>query len=259
MATLVCFHAHPDDEAIGSGGTLARAAAEGHRVVVVFATRGEHGEVPEGLLDPGEQLWQRRSKEALDAAAILGVHRVEFLGYCDSGMMGWAANDAPGSFWSADVEVAAVALAEILNEERANVLTIYDPIGVTGHPDHIQVHRVGRRAGALAGTEPVYEGTMARSQVMRLMGRAIELGAAARVDVNLDGFGTPDELVVAVDVRAYLDVKRRAIAAHASQVSETSFFLNLESDRFAQAWGYEYFIREEGRNGSGPLEHLRDA
>src|SRR6266542_1327931 len=139
MATIVSFHAHPDDEAIPTGGSLALASDAGHRVVIVFATRGEHGEVAEGFLEPGEELWQRRVQEVQRAAELLGAHRVEFLGYTDSGMMGVPENDAPQSFWQADVEEAARRLASILSEERAEILTIYDQNGGYGHPDHIQV------------------------------------------------------------------------------------------------------------------------
>ena len=104
MATLVSFHAHPDDECISCGGVMRKAHEEGHRVVLVVATRGELGEVPDGFLDDGEQLWQRRVGETQAAADILGADRVEFLGYTDSGMMGEPTNDAPGTFWTADVE-----------------------------------------------------------------------------------------------------------------------------------------------------------
>src|SRR5579871_6794600 len=116
MATLVCFHAHPDDEAIATGGVMAKAAAEGHRVVLVVATRGERGEPQPGVLAPGEELWERRVREVADAAAILGVSRYEFLGYADSGMMGEPTNDLPDTFWQADVEEAARRLAGILAE-----------------------------------------------------------------------------------------------------------------------------------------------
>ncbi len=245
MATLVSFHAHPDDEAIGCGGTLAKASADGHRVVVVTATRGEHGETPDGLLQPGEQLWQRRTAECVAAGRVLGVHRWEFLGYLDSGMMGSAANVVPDSFWQADVEQAAHRLAAILDEERADVLTIYDPVGVSGHPDHIQVHRVGARAAALAGTPRVYEGTMNRTQIQRLARQAAQLGVAeTRPNVDLDSFGTPEELITTtVDVRDYLALKRQAMAAHASQIAESSFFLAMPPEAFALVWGYEWFIR----------------
>jgi LmbE family N-acetylglucosaminyl deacetylase len=159
MATLVSFHAHPDDEAIACAGTMARAAAEGHRVVIVFGTRGERGEVIEGFLSPDEPLWQRRVAESHEAARIMGAHRVEFLGYTDSGMMGEPSNDDPACFWRADVEEAASRLAAILGEEEADALTIYDEIGGYGHPDHIQVHRVGVRAAERAGLAAVYEAT----------------------------------------------------------------------------------------------------
>src|SRR3954469_7173644 len=118
MATLVCFHAHPDDECIATGGVMAKAAKEGHRVVLVTATRGEHGEVAEGFLEPGEALWERRVRETEAAAEILGVSRVEFLGYVDSGMIGTSTNDAPESFWQADIDEAAERLAKILREEN---------------------------------------------------------------------------------------------------------------------------------------------
>src|SRR5436853_4691571 len=160
MATFVFFHAHPDDESMSTGGTMARARAEGHRVVLVTATRGEHGEVADGFLEPGEVLWARRVRETEAAAEILGVSRAEFLGYVDSGMMGTPTNDAPESFWQADIEEAAQRLAAILQEENADILTIYDDHGLYGHPDHIQVHRVGHRAAALAGTPKVYEATI---------------------------------------------------------------------------------------------------
>src|SRR5438132_8752003 len=139
MAVLVSFHAHPDDEAISTGGTLAKAANAGHRVVIVFATRGEHGEVADGILHDGEALWERRVQEARRSAEILGAQRVEFLGYVDSGMMGTPENDAPECFWQADLKEAAGRLAAILAEEGADVLTVYDDHGVYGHPDHIQI------------------------------------------------------------------------------------------------------------------------
>jgi LmbE family N-acetylglucosaminyl deacetylase len=245
MATLVSFHAHPDDEAIATGGTLAKAAAAGHRVVLVSATRGEHGEVAEGVLAPGEELWQRRVQELEDAAKVLGVERVEFLGYTDSGMMGTPENGASGSFWQADVEDAARRLAAILDEEGADVLTAYDHHGNYGHPDHIQVHRVGVRAGELAGTAKVYEATIDRDHIRELMTRAREMGVPDVPDVEGvdDTMGMPgDAITTRVDVRPFLDTKRRAMAAHASQISETSFFLAMPPDAFELTWGTEWFI-----------------
>ena len=253
MATLISFHAHPDDEAIATGGTLAKAAAEGHRVVLVAATKGEHGEVVEGVLGPGEPLGERRAQELEDAAKVLGVERVEFLGYTDSGMMGTPENDAPGSFWSADVEDAARKLAALLTEEGADVLTVYDHHGNYGHPDHIQVHRVGVRAGEMAGTAKVYEATVNRDHIRDLMARAKEMGMPDVPDVEGvdDTMGMPaDAITTRVDVRAYLDAKRRAMAAHASQIAETSFFLAMAPEAFEQTWGTEWFILRGAPQGT---------
>src|SRR3546814_8546775 len=186
MATLVSFHAHPDAESIGTGGTLAKAAAAGHRTVLVFGTRGEHREVDDGFLDAGETLAGRRVRETHRSAEILGVSRVEFLCYVDSGMMGTPENDQPGSFWTADVEEAAERLAEILRDEQADVLTIYDDHGGYGHPDHIQVQRVGVRAGETAGGEHVFEGTMNREALRRRReseGTAAAMQSAGRSDM----------------------------------------------------------------------------
>src|SRR3954452_18163419 len=120
MATLVTFHAHPDDECIATGGVMAKASDAGHRVVLVVATRGEHGEVDDGFLGAGEELWQRRVAATEESARILGAQRVEFLGYVDSGMIGTPENEAPESFWQADVEEAAAKLAAVLTEEQAD-------------------------------------------------------------------------------------------------------------------------------------------
>jgi LmbE family N-acetylglucosaminyl deacetylase len=248
MATLVSFHAHPDDECISCGGVMRKAHEEGHRVVLVVATRGELGEVPDGFLDDGEQLWQRRVDETQAAADILGADRVEFLGYTDSGMMGEPTNDAPGTFWTADVEEAAAKLAAILRDEHADVLTVYDDHGGYGHPDHIQVHRVGMRAAELAGTRKVYQATINRDRA-----RAGQREFAERAGIELPDmapdFGTPEsEITCAVDVTAFADHKRKAMRAHASQISEQSFFLALPDDAFRFAFGTEWFIR----TGQGP-------
>ena len=246
MATLVSFHAHPDDEAIACGGTMAKASAAGHRVVVVFATRGERGEVDAGVLEPGEELGHRREREVEAAARILGVHRTAFLDYVDSGMHGTPGNDDPASFWQADVEEAAGRLAAILRDERVDVLTIYDDHGVYGHPDHVQVHRVGKRAAELAGVGRVYESTLNRDYLLKLVAMMPEQAPDEETPtaIELDQMGVPEELITTVvDVRDHLDQKRRAMAAHASQISETSFFLSMPPDVFTMVWGQEWFVR----------------
>jgi LmbE family N-acetylglucosaminyl deacetylase len=248
MSTLVTFHAHPDDEAIATAGVMAKAAAEGHRVVLVTATKGEHGEVVEGVLGEGERLADRRSAELEQAAAVLGVARCEVLGYVDSGMMGTPENDRPGSFWWADLDQAAGRLAAILGEERADVLTIYDDHGTYGHPDHIQVHRVGVRAAEMAGVTKVYEATISRDHVRRLGTlRPPDVAEEDMPDPDAIGLGVPeDEITAVVDVTAYLDKKRAAMAVHASQIPESSFFLSLPADAFAAAFGHEWFILRGG-------------
>lgn len=246
MATIVLFHAHPDDEAIATGGTMAKAAAEGHRVVLVTATRGEHGEVADGFLDPGEELWQRREQELADAAKVLGVARLEFLGYRDSGMIDTPENKAPESFWQAPLDEAARRLADILEEEQADVLTAYDDNGGYGHPDHIQVHRVGVRAAELAGTAKVYEATLDQDYIRGLWKMGKELGLPMPEGMESpDDFtmGKPGDLITTrVDVTGFIDQKRQAMAAHASQIAETSFFLSMPPVAFNAVWGMEAYI-----------------
>jgi LmbE family N-acetylglucosaminyl deacetylase len=252
--TLVTFHAHPDDETIAAGGAMARAAAAGHRVVLVVATRGELGEVDDGVLEDDEALGDRRVAETAHAAEILGVERLEFLGYHDSGMMGEPTNDRADCFWSADVEEAAERLAAILREEEADVLTVYDDHGGYGHPDHIQVHRVGIRAGELAKTPVVYEATMNRDHIQRML-RDNPAGLPDDVERpdpgDFDEFGTPEALITTtVDVRAFTDRKRAAMAAHESQIAESHFFLAMPTDVFREAFGYEWFIRRGAPPGT---------
>jgi LmbE family N-acetylglucosaminyl deacetylase len=251
MATLVTVHAHPDDEAIACGGTIAKAAKEGHRVVIVFASRGEHGEVADDFLEPGEELAARREIEARRAGEMLGAQRVEFLGYRDSGMMGTAENDAPGSFWTADVEEAAGRLAQILRDEDADVVTIYDPNGTYGHPDHIQVHRVGVRAAEVAGTPRVYESVANRDRIMASMSKVAEAGVTPPIDVEGLELGVPEALITtSVDVEDFADLKRAAMAVHASQIPETSFFLSFEPDVFRELFGTEWYVRRGASPGT---------
>ncbi len=244
--TIVSFHAHPDDEAILVGGTLALAADAGHRVVLVFATRGDLGEVGEGVLAPDEHLGDRRETEARDAAAILGVARVEFLPYRDSGMAGETTNDAPGAFAGADVTEAAGQLAAILRDEQAAVLTIYDERGGYGHPDHVQVYEVGRRAGALAGTPRVYAATISREHYLSLaerMGDQVPEGVDVP-DAETFDLGVPAaRITTTVDVGPVLDRKQAAMAAHPSQIPQESFFLALPPDAFRLVFGTEWYIR----------------
>ena len=253
MGTIVSFHAHPDDESIGSGGTLARAAAAGHRVVLVFATRGELGEPVPGVLAPGEQLPVRRSAECYESAAALGAKRVEFLGYADSGMKGEPSNDAPYSFWQADVEHAARRLAVILDEEEPDVLTIYDDNGGYGHPDHIQVHRVGKRAAELSAVPVVAQGTINRDWMTRGLRGMAESGQLPEgwkaPTVEAPKFGKPEsEITHRVDAVDFVDQKKASMRAHASQMAPDHFLLAMPDPMFAMGMGVEFYIVDPAPN-----------
>jgi LmbE family N-acetylglucosaminyl deacetylase len=240
---------------------MAKAAAEGHRVVLVVATNGDHGEVPDDLA-PGETLVERRRAETAASAAVLGIDRIVWLGYADSGMTGWEQNADPGSFLQADVDEAAERVAAILREEDADVLTTYDWHGNYGHPDHIKVHHVGHRAAQLAGTPRVLEATMNRDHLARMIAAAREQGM--QMDIDGDEFdpngpaddgnplGTAEpDITWFVDVSPFLSQKRSAMAAHRSQVTDIGFFLEMPPEVFAMSFGTEWFI-EPGVQSDGP-------
>jgi LmbE family N-acetylglucosaminyl deacetylase len=257
VATVTFFHAHPDDEAIITGGTMASLAADGHRVVLVTATRGDLGEVPDGLLAPGESLAQRREVELAAASDVLGVAAQHYLEYLDSGMAGEETNGREGSFAAADLDEAAQRLARVLREEATDVLVIYDDHGGYGHPDHIQVHRVGLRAADVAGTPVVYLVTIDRDHVRELIreSEGTDWSMQDPTPDDLDSFGEPAErITTAVDVTRWLGAKREAMRAHASQIGEDSFFLAMPAEAFERVWGTEWYIRErpeyQGPRGS---------
>lgn len=249
MSVLVCLHAHPDDEVFMTGGTMRLAAQAGHRVVLVTATDGARGEFPDGLLAPGESLVERRRAELTASAAALGVQRLVQLGYPDSGMAGTPANEEPGVFSRVDVEVAAARVAAVLDEEGADVLTVYDDHGNYGHPDHIAVHRVGVRAAAIAGTPHVYEATVNRDVFVEMAARAAESGADGPPG-DVSQFGLPAaELTTTVDVSAAMGAKRAAMVAHASQIGDFGQFLAMEPDALRSAFGVEWFRRRDAPPG----------
>ncbi len=252
MATVAFLHAHPDDEAIVTGGTMASLAAGGHRVVLLTATGGELGEFPPDLLVPGETLAVRRAAELDAAAAVLGVARLERLGYLDSGMAGTPGNSDPDCFARADTEAAATRVAAVLAEERADVVVVYDEHGNYGHPDHVKAHEVGMRAAELAGTERVYLMTHNRDFLRSLLSLAADLGIHVDEDrlAMLDVLGEPERRITTrVDVTGHIGAKAAAMRAHASQIGETAFYLSLPDDVFAMVWGSEWYIRVRGTPG----------
>jgi LmbE family N-acetylglucosaminyl deacetylase len=254
---LVSFHAHPDDEALLTAGTLARAAAEGNRVTLVVATAGEAG-----LSDrePGVRLAADRLGELRQSADALGCARVVILDYPDSGMH----NENRG-FASVDVESAAVRLAAILTEERADALTIYDPNGGYGHPDHVQVYRVGRRAAELAGTPVVLEATVDRSLLQRvlwLLHKARLAPPDFAPERMRDAYTARESITHRVNVRDYLDQKRASMRAHASQAAGGSdtrtlaYCLKLPRPLYRLAFGTEWFVESGRAAGDSSLDDI---
>lgn len=250
MATLVFVHAHPDDEASQTAGSMARAVAEGHRVVLVVATNGDHGDAPEDLAD-GETVAQRRRAEADTSNAVIGTHRIEWLGYADSGMTGWEQNDHETSLFRADTEEAAQRVAAVLRDEAADIVVAYDWHGGYGHPDHIKVHAITKRAAELAGTPRRLEVTMNRDAIRRSLAEMVAAGAEPgwAADDPMDD-GNPigmleSELHWAVDVSEYIEVKRAALKAHASQ-PDARQMLEMPEAMFSAMFGVEYYV-EPGR------------
>jgi LmbE family N-acetylglucosaminyl deacetylase len=268
--TIVSFHAHPDDEALLTGGTLARAAAEGHRVVLVIATAGGAGlsaASATGATVAGEdQLARIRVLELRQAAAALGCAEVHVLGFDDSGLDGAAGSDGR-AFARIDVETAATDLAGLLQAIDADVLTIYDPAGGYGHPDHVQVHRAGVHAARLAGTPVVLEATVDRRPLLRIL-RLLHALRLSPPDWHpgrfVTAFAEPSRLTHRVDVRHYCQKKRAAMAAHASQATADSgvrslaLFLRLPPFVFRRVFGHEWFVEIGRTPGRRLLEDVFD-
>ncbi|MDX3308297.1 N-acetyl-1-D-myo-inositol-2-amino-2-deoxy-alpha-D-glucopyranoside deacetylase [Streptomyces sp. NPDC054884] len=232
---LLLVHAHPDDESINNGATMARYAAEGVHVTLVTCTLGERGEVipPELRQLTGAALGEHRRAELAAAMAEVGVHDVRLLGgpgrYGDSGMMGLPDNDDPACFWQADVDEAAASLAEVILEVRPQVLVTYDEDGGYGHPDHIQAHRVAMRAAELAGAAgwripKVYWNRVPRSVAEDAFAKLREelpdlpFPSAAAVS-DVPGVVDDDRVTAEIDGGAgYASAKAAAMRAHATQI-----------------------------------------
>ncbi|BBY07854.1 PIG-L deacetylase family protein [Mycobacterium noviomagense] len=232
MSTVVAFHAHPDDEVILTGGTLARASAAGHRVVVVTATDGRMNNEEDDT----------RINELRVSTSILGAHRVECLGYADSGYGAVIYPDPPGRlrFARADVDEAAQRLAEILRAESADVLISYQNNGGYGHRDHVQVHHVGKRAAELAATPRVLEATMPRELLLQVGHRAHLLRLPAPYGPDIAHW---------IDVFRFARQQRDAFAAHCSQIASSGLsarafelLLRLPTQAFGLLFPREWFI-----------------
>jgi LmbE family N-acetylglucosaminyl deacetylase len=258
--TLMCVHAHPDDEAISTGGILARYAAEGVETVLVTCTNGELGDGPGGVKpgDPAhteEMVVALRRRELAASCAVLGVTHFEQLGYHDSGMMGWPQNDAAESFWHADVDAAAQRLAGLMSKYRPQVVVTYDANGFYGHPDHIQAHRVTVAAMEKSGiADKLYYPAVPKSAIPRFAELLAAHGMEVPGEVADAPFGTPDdEIGAVVDCSAYSAAKFASLSAHASQ-AENIFFLSLGEEVFGQVFSQEAFVRARDRTGRSGVE-----
>ena len=262
MSGLMAFHAHPDDESSSMGGVLAKYAAAGEDVVVVTGTDGAEGEIqnydnPESLLP---QLAEMRSQEIKNALAILGVKHHEFLGFRDSGMMGTDPNQNPESFWQADFMEATGRLVTLIRRYRPDVLTVYDPFGGYGHPDHVQVHRIGLAAffGSLdQGRFPLQDGeelwspakvywtTWPRSRVQVFAKHRLAAGMITQEEYDSAQLaGTPDEeITTTVDIADFLEVKLDALRAHRTQIPDDWYMLQVPEEHRVSVFGTETFQR----------------
>jgi LmbE family N-acetylglucosaminyl deacetylase len=248
--TLMAVHAHPDDEAIGTGGIMARYSEEGVRTVLVTCTNGELGDGPGGVKpeDPGHDeavVVPVRRRELEESCRALGVAHLELLGYHDSGMEGWPQNDAPGAFWHTPVAEAGHRLAELMVRYQPQVVVTYDENGFYGHPDHIQANRITQAAMAECHIpQKLYYTAVGRSMLKGLGATLAAAGIDSPIEVEENpDFGTPDELITTtIDCSAVTGRKYASLAAHASQ-SDNIFFLKMGEELFGSIMGNESFVR----------------
>ncbi|KKD05567.1 N-acetyl-1-D-myo-inositol-2-amino-2-deoxy-alpha-D-glucopyranoside deacetylase [Streptomyces sp. WM6386] len=267
---LLLVHAHPDDESINNGATMARYAAEGALVTLVTCTLGERGEVIPAELQhlTGTALGEYRLGELSAAMRELGVQDFRLLGgpghYRDSGMMGLADNDDPACFWRADVDEAAARLVEVILEVRPHVLVTYDENGGYGHPDHIQAHRVAVRAADLAveagWTIPkIYWNRVPRSVGEQAFERLAEVLPGLPFDKpgvldDVPGVVADERITTEIDGTAYAAAKAAAMAAHATQVTVAEPYFVLSNDLAQPVFTTEYYELVRGERALGARE-----
>jgi len=273
---LLLVHAHPDDETINNGVTMAKYVKDGAQVTLVTCTRGEEGEVlVAGLAslasDKDDKLGQHREIELKDAMAHLGITDFRFLGspnkkWRDSGMMGMPQNDRPDVFWQSDLEESANELVKIILEVKPQVLITYDEFGGYGHPDHIKAHRVAMRAAEVAETkgwkiEKIYWNTMPRSVIQMGIEKMKEVGSDFFGAESVDDlpFAKPDELVTSVvHASEFVPQKLAAMKAHATQISVDGPFFALSNNLGLSVWGDEYYTIVKGEKAAPFDENGRE-
>jgi mycothiol conjugate amidase Mca len=270
--SLMTVHAHPDDESISTGGVMARYAAAGAHVVCVTCTGGEHGEIVVPELDTPEnhaRLADIRRDEMARALAHLGPIDHRWLGYVDSGMMGTAENDAPGSFWQADFDEAVERLLVIVGEVRPQVMVSYNDYGGYGHPDHIRAALITKAAFERAAdlAEPplkLYEVTRDWTRMDDFRQRAEERGADSWWQPDVDETeeqrrereqqmaamaAAQGPITTRVDVADFVAAKRAAMAEHVTQLSPTFPFLAITPDDWRELMPTEDFTLRASRIG----------
>jgi len=273
---LLLVHAHPDDETINNGVTMAKYAKDGAQVTLVTCTRGEEGEVLVAELsdlasDKDDKLGQHREIELKDAMAHLGITDFRFLGapnkkWRDSGMMGTPQNDRKDVFWQSDLEEAANELVKIILEIKPQVLITYDEFGGYGHPDHIKAHRVAMRAAEIAEIngwkiEKIYWNTMPRSVIQMGIEKMKEIGSDFFGAESVDDlpFAKPDELVTAVvHASEFVPQKLAAMKAHATQIAVDGPFFALSNNLGLSVWGDEYYTIVKGEKAAPFDENGRE-
>lgn len=261
---LLLVHAHPDDETIGNGVTMAKYATAGAQVTLVTCTRGEEGEVLVSDLanlasDKDDKLGEQRIIELTNAMNELGIKDFRFLGapdkkWRDSGMMGTPQNDRIDVFWQTDLDEASLELVKIILEIKPQVLITYDEFGGYGHPDHIKAHRVAMRAAELAADQgwqisKIYWNTMPRSVIQMGIEKMKEVGSDFFGAESADDlpFAKPDELVTTVvNAPEFVPQKLAAMKAHATQISVDGPFFALSNNLGLSVWGDEYYTLAKG-------------
>lgn len=267
--TLVVFHAHPDDEALLTSGTMAKAAAEGHRVVLVVATDGDLGLAASSYRAGGSTLGTVRMGELARSAEALGVARTVPLGYADSGSGPLLYDDPPGAtrFARADVQEAAGKLAEVLREENADVLLSYDAAGGYGHRDHVQIHHVAARAAELAGTPRVLQATVPRDLLVRgirLVSRFYRFPSDVEISSYEHAYSPRAAITHRIRVYRQIGAKRASMRAHASQATDDSpgggdrtlaMFLRIPRPLYDLVFGREWFIDPSAPDPHAAVAH----
>ena len=261
-------HAHPDDETINNGATMALYAALGAQVTLITCTRGEEGEIltPELIhlaSSETDSLGDHRETELANAMKALGVNDFRFLAdghgkYRDSGMMGTEPNNRPDVFWQADLEEASDHLVKVIDEIKPHVLITYDEIGGYGHPDHIQAHRVAMRASEKSKwqIQKIYWNTMPKSVLAEGIAKMKELGSDFFGADNVDDlpFAKEDSFVTTlIDGNSYVAAKMAAMKAHHTQIALDGPFFALSNNLGLQVWGNEYYTLVKGEK-SGPFD-----